>query len=76
MPGISIRGLMTMAPLVRPEEARWVFRELFDLRARLQSQHFRGVDLTELSMGMTNDFRVAVEEGATIVRVGRAIFGK
>jgi pyridoxal phosphate enzyme (YggS family) len=76
LPSVSVRGLMTMAPLSRPEDVRWVFRDLAQLEVRLQSQHFRGVELRELSMGMTNDFRVAVEEGSTIVRVGRAIFGK
>lgn len=75
-PGVRLRGVMTIAPFVRPESVRPVFRETADLMGRLQSMHCDGVDLTELSMGMTNDFRVAVEEGATIVRVGRAIFGK
>ncbi len=77
MGGVEVRGLMTMAPLVpRPEDARWVFRELRELLDRLQAAHIGHHELSELSMGMTNDFRVAVEEGATIVRVGRAIFGK
>lgn len=73
---VEVRGLMTMAPYVRPEEARWVFRELKELRDSLREIPLNGVELDELSMGMTNDFRVAVEEGATIVRVGRAIFGR
>jgi pyridoxal phosphate enzyme (YggS family) len=77
MPGLEVRGLMTMAPLVgRQDEVRWVFRELRELLEGLQAMHIGHHDLTELSMGMTNDFEVAVEEGATIVRVGRAIFGK
>jgi PLP dependent protein len=77
MPGVLIRGLMTMAPLTaRPQSMRWVFREAADWLGRLQSMHCGGVDLTELSMGMTNDFRVAIEENATIVRIGRAIFGR
>jgi hypothetical protein len=67
---------MTMAPFARPEEVRWVFRELRELRDALRPTTLDGVELDELSMGMTNDFRVAVEEGATIVRVGRAIFGR
>jgi pyridoxal phosphate enzyme (YggS family) len=74
--GVRVRGVMTMAPLVRAEATRAVFRETADLLGRLQSMHCDGVDLTELSMGMTNDFHVAIEEGATIVRIGRAIFGK
>ena len=68
LPNVDVRGLMTVAPHVTdPEESRPVFRALREL-AR---QH----ELTELSMGMTNDFEVAIEEGATCVRVGRAIFG-
>jgi pyridoxal phosphate enzyme (YggS family) len=66
---IDIRGLMTVAPLTdQPETVRPVFRRLRELRDAL--------GLQELSMGMTNDFEVAIEEGATIVRVGRAIFGE
>jgi hypothetical protein len=73
---VRVNGLMTMAPFGRAEDARWVFRELRELRDSLCAMPLNGVDLTELSMGMTNDYRVAIEEGATIVRVGRAIFGK
>jgi pyridoxal phosphate enzyme (YggS family) len=76
LPGILVRGLMTMAPLGRPESARTVFRECADWLGRLQALHCDAVELTELSMGMSNDFRVAIEEGATIVRVGRALFGR
>jgi hypothetical protein len=76
MPGVLVRGLMTMAPLTRSQSVRWVFHECADWMGRLQSLHCDAVELTELSMGMTNDFRVAIEEGATIVRVGRAIFGR
>ena len=76
MPGILVKGLMTMAPFGRPEDVRWVFRELRELRDSLRETHLNGVELDELSMGMSNDFRVAVEEGATIVRVGTAIFGR
>lgn len=71
--GIPVEGLMTMAPLVDdPEEARPVFRALADLRDDLVRRH---PTVRHLSMGMTDDFEVAVEEGATILRVGRAIFG-
>jgi pyridoxal phosphate enzyme (YggS family) len=70
---LELHGLMTMAPLFQTsEEARPVFRQLRILRDRLQEE--LGVALPWLSMGMTNDFEVAVEEGATHVRVGRAIF--
>jgi pyridoxal phosphate enzyme (YggS family) len=71
---LQLRGLMTMAPLVAdPEETRPVFRALRRLRDDLRRAN-PGLDLPDLSMGMTNDYPVAVEEGATIVRVGRAIF--
>jgi pyridoxal phosphate enzyme (YggS family) len=74
--GVLVSGLMTMAPFSRPESVRWVFHEATDWMGRLDAMHCDAVDLVELSMGMTNDFAVAVEEGATIVRVGRAIFGR
>jgi pyridoxal phosphate enzyme (YggS family) len=69
------RGLMTMAPLFDdPEDARPVFVGLRELRDEL-ARAFPSADLSTLSMGMSNDFRVAIEEGATTVRIGRAIFG-
>ena len=71
-----MKGLMTMAPFGRAEDARWVFRELRELRDSLRGMPLNSVELDELSMGMSNDFRVAVEEGATIIRVGNAIFGR
>jgi len=71
--GVDLRGLMTVAPLASdPAEVRPVFAELAEIRTTLAARWPR---LTELSMGMTDDFEVAIEEGATIVRVGRAIFG-
>lgn len=74
LPHLRIRGLMTMAPIVpHPEEARPYFRRLRDLRDALARQ-FPQVGWEELSMGMTDDFEPAVEEGATMVRIGRAIF--
>jgi pyridoxal phosphate enzyme (YggS family) len=76
LPGIRIEGLMTMAPLVDdPEAARPVFRALRELRDEL-AVRCPQVEWRHLSMGMTNDFEVAIEEGATIIRVGSAIFGK
>lgn len=75
LPGIRIHGLMTMAPFeVEPEATRPVFRALRMLRDELAARFPQG-DWRELSMGMTNDFEVAIEEGATIVRIGSAIFG-
>jgi len=73
-PHLKLRGLMTIAPLVSDsEEVRPVFRGLRTLRDKLVTSR-QGIDLPELSMGMSNDFPVAIEEGATFVRVGRAIF--
>jgi PLP dependent protein len=73
-PWLHPRGLMTIAPLVaNPEETRPVFSSLRILRDALQRKH-PTVDLGTLSMGMTDDFPVAIEEGATSVRIGRAIF--
>ncbi len=73
---LSIRGLMTMPPWFEdPEHARPYFVALRELRDRLVAEEISGVDLCELSMGMSADYRVAVEEGATIVRIGTAIFG-
>ncbi len=75
LPRLSILGLMTIPPVAEQAEAsRKYFVELRELRDRLQSE-FR-VDLAQLSMGMTQDFPVAIEEGATLVRVGTAIFGE
>jgi len=71
--GLEVRGLMTIPPLPhRPEDSRPYFRSLASLRERLGA---RWPGLIDLSMGMTDDFEVAVEEGATVLRVGRAIFG-
>jgi pyridoxal phosphate enzyme (YggS family) len=75
-PALDLRGLMTMAPFYPEMEAtRPVFRALRQLRDDLQNTHPE-LHLPDLSMGMTNDFPVAIEEGATIVRVGRAIFAE
>jgi pyridoxal phosphate enzyme (YggS family) len=72
--GIRCRGLMVMPPLAAdPEDSRPWFGELAELRRRLAAEH---PSLVELSMGMSDDFEVAVEEGATVIRVGRAIFGE
>jgi len=76
LPALEVRGLMTIAPLVNdPEDVRPVFRELRRLRDRLRDEVSASA-WTDLSMGMTGDYSVAIEEGATIVRVGRAIFGR
>lgn len=76
LPNLRVEGLMTIGPLVpTPEQARPYFRDLRLLRDEL-ARAFPGASWGELSMGMTDDFGVAIEEGATIVRIGRAIFGQ
>ncbi len=76
LPFLKIKGLMTIAPQVDdPEEVRPIFRELAKLFASLKKKDLPNVEMDFLSMGMTNDFSVAVEEGANIVRIGSAIFG-
>ncbi len=76
LPGLQPRGLMTVAPATQnPEEVRWVFQSLRQLRDRVVDR-MRGVDMRELSMGMSHDFPIAVEEGATMVRIGSAVFGE
>lgn len=76
LPQVEVQGLMTMAPIVAdPEEARPYFRRLRRLRDAL-AERFPGEYWRHVSMGMTDDFEVAIEEGATIVRIGRAIFGE
>ena len=72
---LDVRGIMTMAPIVTdPEDARPVFVRLREVRDRLRDA-LPFSDWQDLSMGMTDDFEVAIEEGATLVRIGRAIFG-
>ncbi len=74
---ISIRGLMTMPPFsADPEDSRPYFKKLRELAANVAKENISGVSMKELSMGMSGDFEVAVEEGATMVRVGTAIFGQ
>jgi len=76
LPNLRLQGLMTMPPLFEdPEGARPHFRALRELRDRLRAQVPPPHDLEELSMGMTGDFEVAIEEGATFVRIGTALFG-
>lgn len=72
-----LKGLMLLPPWFdEPERARPYFRRLRELRERLVEDGLDGTDLRELSMGMSHDFEVAIQEGATLVRVGTAIFGK
>ena len=75
-PHIRIRGLMTIAPFVEnPEENRSIFARLQKLSVDIRSKNIDNVNVDILSMGMSNDYQVAIEEGATMVRVGTGIFG-
>ncbi len=76
LPNVKVKGLMTVAPPVeKPEEARVYFKEMRTLAQEIREAQIPGVEMEELSMGMTGDFETAIEEGATMVRVGTAIFG-
>ena len=77
LPGICIKGLMTIAPFVEnPEENRKYFSKLRQLAVDINDKNIDNVSMHVLSMGMTGDYEVAVEEGATLVRVGTGIFGE
>ena len=76
LPNLQLTGLMTIGALTDNQNIiRGCFRQLRDLRAEIAAANLPGVNLQHLSMGMTDDFEVAIEEGSTMVRVGRAIFG-
>lgn len=76
LPGIHICGLMTIAPFVEnPEDNRTYFRQIRELSVDIAAKKIDNVDMRILSMGMTGDYEVAIEEGATMVRVGTGIFG-
>jgi len=75
-PRIRIRGLMTVAPIVEDkEEVRPYFRKLRELSEKIKSKNIENIKMDYLSMGMTEDFEIAIEEGANMVRIGRGIFG-
>ena len=77
LPAIHVEGLMTIAPYVEdPEENRPVFRKLKELSVDIAAKNINNVRMAILSMGMTGDYEVAVEEGATLVRVGTGVFGE
>ncbi len=77
LPHIRVRGLMTMPPFFDdPEAARPFFSELRRLSEAVTAQRIEGVEMAELSMGMSGDFEAAIQEGATLIRVGTAIFGE
>lgn len=77
LPGIHIQGLMTIAPYAEvPEENRPIFRVLKQLSVDIAAKNIDNVSMNVLSMGMTGDYEVAIEEGATMIRVGTGIFGE
>lgn len=77
LPNLKIRGLMTIPPFAEdPHQTRPYFRKLRELRDRFSAQRLPGITMEVLSMGMSHDFEVAIEEGSTCVRVGTAIFGE
>ena len=74
--GIRVRGLMTIAPIAEDkEEVRPYFRRLRELSKEIKSKNIKNVKMDYLSMGMSEDFEIAIEEGANMVRIGRGIFG-
>lgn len=74
---VRLKGLMTIAPYVtNPEENRPIFRHLYEIYVDINSKNIDNITMDTLSMGMTNDYRVAIEEGSTMVRIGTAIFGE
>jgi pyridoxal phosphate enzyme (YggS family) len=75
--GVRISGLMTMGPFSdNPDDSRHCFQQLVELEKKIKQEGIENVSLIHRSMGMTHDFEVAIEEGATMVRIGTAIFGK
>ena len=73
---IRVLGLMTVAPFCEnPEDVRWVFKKMKNIYDKVSTMKLQNVQMKYLSMGMTNDFEIAIEEGSNIIRVGTAIFG-
>lgn len=73
---IKVLGLMTVAPFCEnPEDVRWVFKKMKNIYKEISTMNLRNTEMKYLSMGMTNDFEIAIEEGSNIIRIGTAIFG-
>jgi len=73
---IRVLGLMTVAPFCEnPEDVRWVFKKMKDIYDKISTMNLKNAEMKYLSMGMTNDFEVAIEEGSNMIRIGTAIFG-
>jgi len=76
-PNLRVMGLMTIAPFAEnPEDVRWVFRDLRNISVDMSRENIDNISMRYLSMGMSHDFEVAIEEGANIVRIGTSIFGE
>ncbi|HLR21345.1 MAG TPA: YggS family pyridoxal phosphate-dependent enzyme [Tissierellaceae bacterium] len=74
---INIRGLMTIAPHTDDESiVRGVFRELYNLKEEIEKRNYKDINMDYLSMGMTNDYKIAIEEGSNMLRIGTGIYGK
>jgi pyridoxal phosphate enzyme (YggS family) len=74
---IKVSGLMTVAPFCEnPEDVRWVFKKMKDIYDKISAMNLKNAEMKYLSMGMTNDFVTAIEEGSNMVRIGTGIFGK
>jgi pyridoxal phosphate enzyme (YggS family) len=74
---IKVMGLMTVAPFCEnPEDIRWVFKKMKEIFDKISAMNLKNTQMKYLSMGMTNDFEIAIEEGSNIVRIGTAVFGK
>jgi len=77
MDNIKVKGLMTIAPYTEePEKVRYIFKKIKQLAIDIEREKVENISMTELSMGMSGDYKVAIEEGSTIVRIGSAIFGE
>ena len=73
---IKVLGLMTVAPFCEnPEDVRWVFKKMKNIYDKISTMNLRNTEMNYLSMGMTNDYEIAIEEGSNIIRIGTAIFG-
>ena len=73
---IKVLGLMTVAPFCEnPEDVRWVFKKMKNIYDEISTMNLKNVQMKYLSMGMTNDYEIAIEEGSNIIRIGTAIFG-
>lgn len=74
---VKVKGLMSIAPFAEdPEEIRWVFKKMREIYDKIKNTEYKNIEMKYLSMGMSHDYKVALEEGSNMVRVGSFIFGK